>query len=193
MNHLMIDTETLGSGPDAVIFAIGAVFFEPFTGKLGKQFEQFIDPVDSERNGGTVNAATTVWWAGQSVEARACLRNAKGTELAAVTEFLAFISRNMHDESPGNSLTIWCKGASFDFPILKSAITRTAGEKSIPWCYWNERCMRPLIAMAESTGWKMPGRSGKEAIAHTALSDAIYQAKIVSEIWQRFTTPFLNI
>ncbi|MWM31478.1 3'-5' exoribonuclease, partial [Escherichia coli] len=27
MNHLMIDTETLGTGPDAVIFAIGAVFF----------------------------------------------------------------------------------------------------------------------------------------------------------------------
>ena len=74
-----------------------------------------------------------------------------------------------------------------------SATTRTAGEKSIPWCYWNERCMRPLIAMAESTGWKMPGRSGKETIAHTALGDAVYQAKVVSEIWQRFTTPFLNI
>ncbi|HAH2835680.1 TPA: 3'-5' exoribonuclease, partial [Escherichia coli] len=70
MNHLMIDTETLGTGPDAVIFAIGAVFFDPFTGKLGKQFEKLIDPVDSERNGGTVNAATAVWWAGQSVEAR---------------------------------------------------------------------------------------------------------------------------
>ncbi|ENC2501576.1 TPA: 3'-5' exoribonuclease, partial [Escherichia coli] len=51
MNHLMIDTETLGNGPDAAIFAIGAVFFDPFTGKLGKQFEKFIDPVDSERNG----------------------------------------------------------------------------------------------------------------------------------------------
>lgn len=62
MNHLMIDTETLGNGPDAAIFAIGAVFFDPFTGKLGKQFEKFIDPVDSERNGGTVNAATAVWW-----------------------------------------------------------------------------------------------------------------------------------
>ncbi|EQB5416190.1 3'-5' exoribonuclease domain-containing protein, partial [Escherichia coli] len=47
----MIDTETLGTGPDAVIFAIGAVFFDPFTGKLGKQFEKLIDPVDSERNG----------------------------------------------------------------------------------------------------------------------------------------------
>ena len=30
-------------GPDAVIFAIGAVFFDPFTGKLGKQFEKIID------------------------------------------------------------------------------------------------------------------------------------------------------
>lgn len=26
MNHLMIDTETLGNGPGAAIFAIGAVF-----------------------------------------------------------------------------------------------------------------------------------------------------------------------
>ncbi|HBQ4880929.1 TPA: 3'-5' exoribonuclease [Escherichia coli] len=193
MNHLMIDTETLGTGPDAVIFAIGAVFFDPFTGKLGKQFEKYIDPVDSERNGGTVNASIALWWAGQSVEARSCLLNAEGTELAAVTEFLAFISRNMQDETLGKALTVWCKGASFDFPILRSAIKRTAGEKSIPWRYWNERCMRPLIDMAKSSGWRMPGRSGKETIAHTALGDAIYQAKVVSEIWQRFTTPFLSI
>ncbi|HAX1979531.1 TPA: 3'-5' exoribonuclease [Escherichia coli] len=193
MNHLMIDTETLGTGPDAVIFAIGAVFFDPFTGKLGKQFEKYIDPVDSERNGGTVNASTALWWAGESAEARACLLNAEGTELAAVTEFLAFISRNMQDETLGKALTVWCKGASFDFPILRSAIKRTAGEKSIPWRYWNERCMRPLIDMAKSSGWRMPGRSGKETIAHTALGDAIYQARVVSEIWQRFTTPFLSI
>ncbi|HDP7545172.1 TPA: 3'-5' exoribonuclease [Escherichia coli] len=192
MNHLMIDTETLGNGPDAAIFAIGAVFFDPFTGRLGKQFEQFIDPVDSERNGGTVNAATALWWAGQSVEARAHLRNADGTEIAAVTEFLAFISSNMRDESPGWPLTVWCKGASFDFLILKSAITRTVGEKSIPWCFWNERCMGALIAMAESTGWRMPDRAGKET-AHTALGDAVYQAKVVSEIWQRFTTPFMDV
>ncbi|HAX2344740.1 TPA: 3'-5' exoribonuclease [Escherichia coli] len=193
MNHLMIDTETLGTGPDAVIFAIGAVFFDPFTGKLGKQFEKYIDPVDSERNGGTVNASTALWWAGKSAEARSCLLNAEGTELAAVTEFLAFISRNMQDETLGKALTVWCKGASFDFPILRSAIKRTAGEKSVPWRYWNERCMRSLIDMAKSSGWRMPGRSGKETIAHTALGDAIYQAKVVSEIWQRFTTPFLSI
>lgn len=193
MNHLMIDTETLGTGPDAVIFAIGAVFFDPFTGKLGKQFEKYIDPVDSERNGGTVNASIALWWAGQSVEARSCLLNAEGAELAAVTEFLAFISRNMQDETLGKALTVWCKGASFDFLILRSAIKRTAGEKSIPWCYWNERCMRPLIDMAKSSGWRMPGRSGKETIAHTALGDAIYQARVVSEIWQHFTTPFLSI
>ncbi|MBB7536257.1 3'-5' exonuclease [Escherichia coli] len=193
MNHLMIDTETLGTGPDAVIFAIGAVFFDPFTGKLGKQFEKYIDPVDSERNGGTVDASTAVWWAGESAKARACLLNAEGTELAAVTEFLAFISRNMQDETLGNQLIVWCKGASFDFPILRSAIKRTAGEKSVPWRYWNERCMRSLIDMAKSSGWRMPGRSGKETIAHTALGDAIYQAKVVSEIWQRFTTPFLSI
>ncbi|HFO6513228.1 TPA: 3'-5' exoribonuclease [Escherichia coli] len=32
----MIDTETLGNGPDAAIFAIGAVFFRPVHRKAGK-------------------------------------------------------------------------------------------------------------------------------------------------------------
>ena len=69
---------------------------------------------------------------------------------------------------------------------------RSVGEKSIPWNFWDERCMRPLIAMAESTGWSMPDRTEKET-AHTALGDAVYQAKVVSEIWQRFTTPFMDV
>jgi hypothetical protein len=48
MNHLMIDIETLSTQPNAVICAIGAVFFEPSTSKTGPSFYQTIDPRTSE-------------------------------------------------------------------------------------------------------------------------------------------------
>lgn len=39
MNHLMIDLETMGSGPYAPIISIGAVFFDPNTGAIGDDFQ----------------------------------------------------------------------------------------------------------------------------------------------------------
>ena len=51
MNHLMIDIETLSNRPNAVICAIGAVFFEPSTGKIGPSFYQTIDPRTSQSRG----------------------------------------------------------------------------------------------------------------------------------------------
>ncbi len=35
MNNLMLDIETLGVSMDAPLISIGAVFFEPLTGKWG--------------------------------------------------------------------------------------------------------------------------------------------------------------
>jgi hypothetical protein len=49
---LMIDIETLSNPPNAVICAIGAVFFEPSTGKIGPSFYQTIDPRNAESRRG---------------------------------------------------------------------------------------------------------------------------------------------
>jgi len=43
MNNLMIDLETMGTGPNSLVIAIGAVFFEPETGELGEEFYINID------------------------------------------------------------------------------------------------------------------------------------------------------
>ena len=38
MKHIMLDLETMSTASNAAIVAIGAVEFEPETGKLGREF-----------------------------------------------------------------------------------------------------------------------------------------------------------
>lgn len=38
MNNVMLDLETFGTQPGSVIRSIGAVVFDPFSDKLGKEF-----------------------------------------------------------------------------------------------------------------------------------------------------------
>ena len=44
MQHVMVDIETLGTGPDAVIKSLGAVDFDPQTGEIGTDcFHQVVE------------------------------------------------------------------------------------------------------------------------------------------------------
>lgn len=51
MHNVMLDLETMGSGPRAAIVTIGAVFFDPMTGELGEEFEAAIDLRSSAKYG----------------------------------------------------------------------------------------------------------------------------------------------
>ena len=69
MNNIMLDLETMGSGPRAAIVSIGAVFFDLQTGELGAEFEVAVDLRESVKFG-EMNADTVLWWLEQSDEAR---------------------------------------------------------------------------------------------------------------------------
>lgn len=190
MNHLMIDIETLSNRPNAVICAIGAVFFEPSTGKIGPSFYQTIDPRTSQSRGADISADTVMWWLKQDKEPISELVAAKSHELDVMLDFANFIS-GAFPETTKKNLKAWCKGGSFDFPILKSAFERSSleGVSMLSWIYWNEYCFRSLLAVAGAIGYAPHPR---RSVAHNALTDAIYQAEQVCEIWQRLTTPHLE-
>ncbi len=59
----------------------------------------------------------------------------------------------------------------------------------LPWNFWNECCFRSLLTVAGVTGYAPHPR---RSVAHNALTDAIYQAEQVCEIWQRLTSPHLE-
>lgn len=186
MNHLMIDLETLGTGVDAPIAAIGAVFFEPSTGCTGARFYTRVDFVSDMDQGAKPDGNTIKWWLKQSSEARAELV-AEDAPLAweALTKLHAFIEENAF---PNNLklLQVWGNGASFYCVLLRAAFGRA--DLEIPWQWWNDRDVRTVVEMGRALGFDPKRGNSFKGERHNALDDAVHQALYVSEIWQRLTT-----
>lgn len=110
----MIDLETLGTAANAPVVAIGAVFFDPNTGKLGDQFEVTIDVEDALRYG-VMSGSTFKWWMSQGDAARQKVVRGRETAEAAFKQFWNFVLKH------GDNVQPWGNGASFDIAILDYA------------------------------------------------------------------------
>ena len=164
MDNVMVDLETMGNGPSAAIVAIGAVEFDPGSGKLGREFYQEVSLEDSAANGGVIDASTVLWWMRQSDEARAAVYSKDGINLLpALLQFAQWL------RECGPRVKVWGNGSPFDNVILRSAYG--AVHMPPPWEHWNDRCYRTLKNLRP--GIKLE-RSGTH---HNALDDAITQAK----------------
>lgn len=168
--HIMVDLETLGTKPGAVIRSIGAVAFDPAALTLGQTFYINIDRVSCEAIGLTVDPDTVAWWAKQSAEARARLETDPVTIAEALDRFTAFWR-----EADGHQ--IWGHGASFDAPILEAAY-RALGRRT-PWPFSACRDTRTLYEMAGVA----PDRAA--GLHHDALDDAKAQAVAVQQGWRK--------
>lgn len=172
--NLMIDLETLGTAANAPVVAIGAVFFDPMTGQLGDQFEVTIE-VEDALHYGVMSGSTFKWWMSQSDAARQKVVRGRESADIAFKMFRNFAMGHGDDVQP------WGNGASFDIAILDYAFPRILN-KPAPWKFWNVRDCRTIKELA--TGIVDFDSSMKSGVAHTALDDAISQAKWVSVCWQ---------
>ena len=173
-NHLMIDLETLGTAANAPVIAIGAVFFDPNTGTLGDTFDAAINVEDAMRYG-VMSGSTFKWWLSQSDAARQ--KVVRGRDKAEYTfdAFWHFVVKN-----GGENVQPWGNGASFDIAILDHAFPRILN-KPAPWKFWNVRDCRTIKELASGI---VNYNDKMQGVAHTALDDAIHQAKYVSAYWQ---------
>ena len=174
MKHLMIDIETLGTAANAPVVAIGAVFFDPNTGTLGDTFDAAIDVEDAMRYG-VMSGSTFKWWLGQSDAARQKVVRGRERAEDVFNRFGSFAMKH------GDNVQPWGNGASFDIAILDHAFPRILN-KPAPWKFWNVRDVRTVKELA--TGIVRFDDKMKQGVAHTALDDAIHQAKYVSAYWQ---------
>ena len=102
---VMVDIETLGTGPTSVVLSIG-VFSQQFT------FHEYVD-IDSQLTyGAQVNADTILWWMKQREEAR--LRQTTAVRLR-MHGFLQYVRSVPAGVAP-DGYTVWSNGASFDLP-----------------------------------------------------------------------------
>ena len=162
MRNIMVDLETLGTKPDAVILSIGAVFFD--ADNLGKEFHRVLTIEDQQQVGRVIDPQTVEWWGSQSEAARAIFTAPNVATAQGLDEFTAFCG----DEN----ISVWGNGADFDCVLLGSLYE--SFKRKRPWSYSKNRCHRTH----KNTLKLPPGATGPARLGthHNALDDAKYQA-----------------
>lgn len=176
--HLMVDLETLGTSPTAVIASIAAVWFHP-EGVEEKEcvvdtFHAHVE-LESYKEFGpsfTMDAATLKFWFNQSSELqKETLVNDNAIPLrSALEQFTAFAQKHMCTWTK-----VWCQGTDFDLPILRNAFKAVAEE--VPWNFWQAVDSRTLFFVTKV------GNPPKGEDHHDALADATSQA---TWVWQAY-------
>ncbi len=173
-SDLMIDLETLGTGPDAVIVSIGAVFFDIEKGTLGPTFEMVLDIQSEMGLGRKIDADTLRWWFSQENAAKKVFHE-KATDPVKVLELFSYFCQT---NSTPKMLKAWGNGSTFDITLMESLYKTYA--RVHPWGYngvMDLRTFRRFVADGAPVI--------KTGTNHNALDDAISQAKFVLEYYKR--------
>jgi len=173
--HVMVDLETLGTGPRAAIIQIGACAFELEGNAISAApptFEATVSAQSSLFAGLELDPSTLHWWRyTASAAARLAVETNAVPLSVALRDFAAWFTSV---KVTSDSIFLWANGAAFDPPILESA-HRALG-LTVPWNYGAVRDTRTIYHLARDlAGWERP----KRETAHTALVDAIAQAEDV--------------
>ena len=171
MTHIMLDLETMDSGPNAAIVSIGAVTFDPHSYWISEDtFYTDVDLADSMREGGTVSASTIKFWLTQAKAAQPSWTASQTSLTWALADLVTWTAGvNPKHET----LRLWGHGATFDPVVLNSAFN--ACYIISPFDYRSARDTRTVFEMAGLDFTKFP----KTGTAHNALHDAITQTRAV--------------
>lgn len=184
MKHIMLDLETMGSSSTAAIVAIGAVEFDPLTGKTGATIEINVN-LNSSAHYGKMDASTVQWWLRQSEQARAIF-NGDATKMTLKNALLTLNSW-LEDIADKSELQIWGNGSNFDNVILMNAYEAVRLPAS--FTHWNDRDVRTIVEMGSAILGINPKKElVRQGVLHSALDDALFQAQYVSHIWRAFAS-----
>ena len=166
--HYMLDLETIGTSSRAVITSLAIVNIEN-----PKEFINIegISIEDQLAQGAKIDGQTLRWWSTQDPELFKAQLTSEVSLTAAISATASFLN---------NFQTIWAKGASFDFPILKHMLGSLPHHPMSQWGKYRD--FRTMYQMYPNPELK-PAREGS---AHNALSDALYQSEHLVNIINAF-------
>jgi hypothetical protein len=162
--HLMIDTETLGTRPGAIVLSAAFVRFSDMAHTTLN-----LDVGQQEALGLVRDDATLAWWADQEAKTPGAWEAATRGPVP-LREALGFFRQWLEWAAPDGDALIWCHGAGFDAPLL-GELYRRAG-LATPWNFWSVRDTRTLydLACINVKDYAVPP-------PHVALNDAIGQTR----------------
>ena len=104
--HLVIDLETFGKSPRAMVRSVGLAVFKPWADSPPETERIVLDPTDQE--GREIDPQTMLWWMIQPERARRTFAMAGVADRAYLKARLSYLA----------PLVVWCKPLHFDVPIL---------------------------------------------------------------------------
>ena len=171
MNNFSIDLETLGTNVTDTVLSCGICKFDPKTGDILATLEVHFDyDTDTSLSCTTETIAFWLMQVHDNPEAVAHVFKPKQklTPPLGLNKIYSFINPDEHCQ-------IWANGTKFDLGMIEYMFKQY--NIMIPWSFNSDRCMRTLRSLCGSLDVDM---SSYTSIAHTALSDAICQAKYIS-------------
>lgn len=173
LDNLMIDIETFGTKPNAIILSIAVVPFK-MSGKTSRtKFFQSIDIDSCVDAGQTIDPNTVLWWLKKSKEEQETLYDHTGGLLYHVLKDLADYIKSF-----GEDVCVWGNSARFDLGILEHAFGLF--KLDTPWKFYNERDVRTLVALNPEIKKNMPF----EGVKHDPVNDCHHQIKYCTATWQ---------
>jgi hypothetical protein len=165
---LMIDLETLGQGPHAVVLSLGACFFNITSGQILGTFEMALDVDEQMKRGREVDGSTLKWWMGQSGAAKKVFHE----QAKPAKEVLTIFSNWVLQTTTIGKVQAWGNGSTFDISMMEDIMKQY--EVKIPWLYNGVMDLRTFKRFC--AGGAQVEKLGTN---HNALDDAISQATYV--------------
>ena len=180
--HFMVDIETLSTAVNAAVLSIGAVEFDPMSGKIEREFYHELDLSDQTNR--HIDANTVQWWVKQ------CLVNTDNIEFLSknnrekdavayvLHELGAFINGGkeyaMTRVEGYEKIALWACDPDFDIAILADLYKEH--NLPVPWKFSEPKSVRTVRMLTHLAGMEIPTQEAD----HNALNDCIRQAKEVS-------------
>lgn len=178
MNHMMIDLETLATGPNAAFFCIGWCVFDPEgkdiinEGVIGCHPHPEMD-IDFE---------TIQWWMQQSNDAKKVFNDQMGGRFV-VDETLDDFRRAYQNN---NCTHLWANPSEFDIAILNRVYYLQ--RETPPWDRRSTRDLKTLVELVGNSYEQLQNVYSK-GTKHNPQDDAINQAKMVQHCYRILNPP----
>lgn len=184
MKHIMVDIETLSTAVNAAVLSIGAVEFDPMSGKIEREFYSELDLANQA--GRHIDVNTMQWWIKQ------CLVNTDNIEFLtkhnrekdgvsyALIRLLNFlygydeVTTKVTRGDGYEKIALWACDPDFDIAILADLYKEH--NLPTPWKYSEPKSVRTVRMLTQIAGIETPVYEAD----HNALNDCIRQAKEVS-------------
>jgi hypothetical protein len=157
MSNVMIDLETMGTGPNAPVVAIGMYVVE-----TAEVFGRSVSLGHEMAAGAMPDASTILWWLKQDRQAQDMTFGNPNMPDAVLDQVTAFI------KSQEQPCYVIGNGSDFDITILTQMYKRW--NRTPPWKYSHVRCYRTVKAL-----FPFIPEPVRQSAKHTALADATHQ------------------